>query len=161
MKVEIATRIIYFRETEGAGIMILKLVREMKGNEFVQQLKEKYGSLDNLKRLIKKDPENVLYPLDLEDWLYHLEHPRLRLPNLKPSSLRTLKLICRILNYWTSSKRSIPPPFVTFPILLEKDLKSVQPRVHRLAREGLLKLEPGPKNAKRPVVTFNKIEIEI
>lgn len=92
MKVEIATRIIYFRETEGAGIMILKLVREMKGNEFVQQLKEKYGFLDNLKRLIKKDPENVLYPLDLEDWLYHLEHPQAKVTQSETIFLKDLKI---------------------------------------------------------------------
>jgi hypothetical protein len=42
----------------GVRIMIIKLVRQMKGSELVEMLKEKYGSMDNLKRVMeKKRPE--------------------------------------------------------------------------------------------------------
>jgi predicted transcriptional regulator len=44
---------------------------------------------------------------------------------------------------------------------MNKDIKVVQPKVSKLAESGLIKLEPGLKNAKRPVVDFNKIVIEI
>ncbi len=58
-------------------------------------------------------------------------------------------------------KNQHPTSIRNLSYTLEKDLKSVQPKVHRLAKEGLIKLEHGSKNAKRPVVNFNKIEIEI
>ncbi|MDP3066068.1 MAG: hypothetical protein Q8N08_04945 [Methanobacteriaceae archaeon] len=70
--------------------MILKLVREMTGREFVQKLEDKYGNLDKLDRLIEKEPENVLYPLDREDWFYHLKHPYVTVKEKKehlPASL--------------------------------------------------------------------------
>jgi len=44
---------------------------------------------------------------------------------------------------------------------LNKDIKTIQPKVSKLVESGLLKFEHGLKNAKKPVVNFNKIEIEI
>lgn len=55
---------------------MLKLIKKRNGSEFIQELKEKYQSLEDLKRLMKKHPENLLYPLDYDEWLYYLEHPR-------------------------------------------------------------------------------------
>jgi len=72
--------------------MILKLIREMTGKELVLKFKEKYGSVDTLKRLIKNDPENVLYPLDLEDWFYHLEHPEAMVTESETIFLQDLKI---------------------------------------------------------------------
>ncbi|EKQ54187.1 MAG: hypothetical protein B655_0989 [Methanobacterium sp. Maddingley MBC34] len=141
--------------------MILKLIREMTGKELVLKFKEKYGSVDTLKRLIKNDPENVLYPLDLEDWLYHLEHPEAMVPESETIFLQDLKIDMSDLKLLDVIKNKHPTSIRNLSYILEKDLKTIQPKVHKLAKEGLLKLEPGPKNAKKPVVNFNKIEIEI
>ncbi|WP_321421955.1 MarR family transcriptional regulator [uncultured Methanobacterium sp.] len=141
--------------------MIIKLVRQMNGSELVEMLKEKYGSMDNLKRLMEKDTENVLYPLDLEDWLYHLEHPAAEVKQSETIFIKDLKINMSDLKMLDIIKNQHPTSIRNLSCILHKDLKTVQPRVHRLAEEGFIKLEPGPKNAKKPVVNFNKIEIEI
>lgn len=141
--------------------MRLKLIKKRSGSEFIQELKEKYESLENLQRLMKKDPDNLLYPLDYDDWLYYLEHPDeiietedvifLKDTDLKMSDLELLDVI----------KKEHPHSIRNLSHILNKDIKSVQPKVNKLAKTGFLKLEQGPKNAKKPVVNFNKIEIEI
>lgn len=141
--------------------MMLKLIKRRNGSEFIQELKDKYGSMENLQRLIKKDPDNLLYPLDYDDWLYYLEHPDevietedvifLKDTDLKMSDLELLDII----------KKEHPKSTRNLSHILNKDIKSVQPKVSKLAKTGLLKLEQGPKNAKKPVVNFNRIEIEI
>jgi hypothetical protein len=141
--------------------MILKLIKKRDGSEFIQELEEKYGSIGNLQRLINKDPNNLLYPLDYDDWLYYLEHPReeietedvifLKDTDLKMSDLELLDVI----------KKEHPQSIRNLSNILNKDIKTVHPKVSKLAKSGLLKLEKGPKNAKKPVVNFNKIEIEI
>lgn len=141
--------------------MILKLVREMTGNEFVHKMEEKYGQMSNLERLMASDPENVLYPLDMEDWVYHLEHPEATVNESETIFLKDLKIDMRDLKLLDTIKNEHPRSIRNLAHILDRDIKSIQPRVKRLADEGLLKLEHGPKNAKKPVVNFNKIEIEI
>ncbi len=141
--------------------MMLKLIKKRNGSEFVQELKEKYESIDNLQRLMKKDQDNLIYPLDYDDWLYYLEHPGeiietedvvfLKDTDLKMSDLELLDVI----------KKEHPQSIRKLSHIMNKDIKTVQPKVAKLAQSGLLKLEHGPKNAKKPVVNFNKIEIEI
>lgn len=141
--------------------MILKLMKKRSGSKFIEELKEKYESLENLQRLIKKDPENLLYPLDYDDWLYFLEHPDeiietedtifLKRTDLKMSDLELLDVI----------KKEHPKSIRNLSTIMNKDIKVVQPKVSKLAESGLIKLEPGLKNAKKPVVDFNKIVIEI
>jgi hypothetical protein len=141
--------------------MILKLVKEMNGQEFVQNLEKKYSSVDHLKRLIENDPENVLYPLDLEDWLYHLEHPQATVRETETIFLKDLRIDMSDLKLLDAIKNKHPKSIRNLSNILNKDIKTVQPKIHRLEKEGLLKLEPGPKNAKKPIVNFDKIEIEI
>lgn len=141
--------------------MMLKLIKKRKGSEFIQELKEKYTSQDTLKRLMEKKPDNLLYPLDFDDWLYYLEHPDevietedvvfLNKTNLKMSDLELLDVI----------KKEQPKSIRNLSHILNKDFKTVQPKVTKLAQSGFLKLEQGPRNAKKPVVNFNRIEIEI
>lgn len=140
--------------------MILKLVREMKGSEFVQKMEEKYGQTSNLERLIVKDPENLLYPMDLEDWLYHLDHPEAIFKESETIFLKDLKIDMSDLKLLDVIKKEHTRSIRNLAHILDRDIKSVQPRVKRLADEGLLKLEMD-LNAKKPVVNFNKIEIEI
>ncbi len=58
-------------------------------------------------------------------------------------------------------KKEHPKSIRNLSTIMNKDIKVVQPKVSKLAESGLIKLEPGLKNAKRPVVDFNKIVIEI
>ena len=103
--------------------MMLKLIKRRNGSEFIQELKDKYGSMENLQRLIKKDPDNLLYPLDYDDWLYYLEHPDevietedvifLKDTDLKMSDLELLDII----------KKEHPKSIRNLSHILNKDIK--------------------------------------
>lgn len=58
-------------------------------------------------------------------------------------------------------KREQPKSIKNLSQIINQDIKTVKPKVQKLAEGGLLKFEPGPKNAKKPVVNYDKIEIEI
>lgn len=140
--------------------MQLKLVRHTRGWEFIQNLEDRYGTREDLERLIKKDPENFLYHLDLEKWQYHLKNPHavveeretifLRDPSLKLLDLKVLEVI----------RNEKPTSLDDLSSILEEDLETIQQQVHRLAQEGLLKMVAGPDQVQIPVVDFEKIEIE-
>jgi hypothetical protein len=104
-------------------------------------LKEKYGSMDNLKRLMEKDPENVLYPRDLEDWLYHLEHPDAEVKQSETIFVKDLKINMSDLKMLDIIKNQHLTSIRNLSCILHKDLKTVQPGLHRLREEGFIKLE--------------------
>lgn len=142
--------------------MILKLVKEMNGKEFTQKLEQKYRSMDNLKKLISNDPENALYQLDLEDWTYHLENPDEKITETETIFVKDIKIELSDFKMLDAIKKEQPNSIRALARILEKDYKSVQPKVHRLVDGGFVKFEPGPKkNMKRPVVNYDKIEIEV
>lgn len=141
--------------------MILKLVKEMKGSEFVQKMEEQYGSMDNLQRLMKKESENYLYSLDLDDWLFHLEHPDAPIKQTEVLFVDKFKIEISDLELLDIIKREHPKSIRNLSNIVNKDIKTVQPKIKKLAESGLVKFEPGPKNAKKPIVNYDKIEIEI
>ena len=142
--------------------MILKLVKEMTGEEFIQLLEKEYRSLDNLKRLIERDPENALYQLDLDDWKYHLEHPDEIVKQSETLFLKDLKIELSDLELLDVIRKEHPNSIRALAKAINKDYKTVQPKIHKLAEGGLVKFEEGPKkNMKKPVVNYNKIEIEV
>ena len=142
--------------------MILKLVKEMTGEEFIQLLEKEYRSLDNLKRLIERDPENALYQLDLDDWKYHLEHPDEIVKQSQTLFVKDLKIELSDLELLDVIRKEHPNSIRALAKAINKDYKTVQPKIHKLAKGGLVKFEEGPKkNMKKPVVNYNKIEIEV
>ncbi len=141
--------------------MRLKLVKEMKGREFVQKMEEQYDSLDKLQKLVEKYPGNYLYSLDLDDWMYFLEHPDDPVKQTDVLFVDKFKIGMSDLELLNTIKKEHPKSIRNLSHILNKDIKSVQPKVQKLAESGLLKFEPGPKNAKKPVVNYDKIEIEI
>lgn len=142
--------------------MILKLVKEMTGEEFIQLLEKEYRSMDNLKRLIERDPENALYQLDLDDWKYHLEHPDEIVKQSETLFVKDLKIELSDLELLDVIRKEHPNSIRALAKAINKDYKTVQPKIHKLAEGGLVKFEEGPKkNMKKPVVNYNKIEIEV
>lgn len=140
--------------------MQLKLVRHTRGFEFIQNLEDRYGTREDLERLIKKDPENFLYQLDLEKWRHHQEHPLAVVEERETIFITDPQIPLLDLKLLEVIRKEKPTSLRDLSSILEEDLETIQPRVHRLSREGLLKLEPGPDQMKIPVVDFNKIEIE-
>ncbi len=141
--------------------MRLKLVKEMKGREFVHKMEEQYGSMDKLQRLVEKYPKNYLYSLDLDDWNYFLENPDDPVKQTDVLFVDKFKIEMSDLELLNTIKKEHPKSIRNLSHILNKDIKSVQPKVQKLAKSGLLKFEHGPKNAKKPIVNYDKIEIEI
>jgi len=136
--------------------MRLRLVRHLTTSEVLHNLEKRYGSLADLKNRLRKDPENFLYQMDLETWQQHLKHPprvveekeTIHLQDLQLWDLKLLQII----------KKENPHSIGELSTLVGQDTES---QVHRLAKEGLLKLVAGPEGTQKPVVAFNIIEIEI
>lgn len=141
--------------------MILKLVKEMKGEEFVQKMEEQYGSMDKLERLVQKYPQNYLYSLDLDDWNYFLEHYEEPVKQTDILFVDKFKIEMSDLELLNTIKKEHPKSIRNLSHIVDKDIKTIQPKVQKLAKSGLLKFEQGPKNAKKPIVNYDKIEIEI
>jgi len=45
--------------------------------------------------------------------------------------------------------------------MIHKDVRTVQPKVKELEREGLIQFKKGPKRRLIPVLNYDKIEIEV
>ncbi len=45
--------------------------------------------------------------------------------------------------------------------MIHKDVRSVQPRVRKLEKQGLIQFKGGPKRKLMPILNYDKIDIEI
>jgi len=141
--------------------MKLKLIRYTTRGELIKNLEDRYGSRDNLKTLIKKDPENFLYHLDWETWQHHQENPRALVEESETIFLRNQQIGLHHLNLLKVIKKEKPNSIDNLSSILNQDPEEVKKQVQILAQEGLLKLVPGPDGDEIPLVDFKKIEIEI
>lgn len=140
----------------------IKLVKEMSVKEYLKELENEYGSMDNLQKLIEKEPDNYVFKLALEDWNNYLEDPTgtVKQTNIKiiltDSSVRLNDF--ELVNVIRTSK---PKSVRNLAQIMDADLSNIQKRVKRLEEEGLISLKEGPKHSKIPIVNYNKIEIEV
>ncbi|MBO7719083.1 MAG: hypothetical protein J6S29_02910, partial [Methanosphaera sp.] len=44
---------------------------------------------------------------------------------------------------------------------MHKDVKTIQPKVHKLSENGFIQLIDGNKNSKIPVLNYDEIKLEI
>ncbi|MGB9980179.1 hypothetical protein [Methanobacterium sp.] len=49
----------------------ITLSKKLNGSKLIKDFEHEYGSLENLKKLLKEDPENVLLQLNLDDGILH------------------------------------------------------------------------------------------
>ena len=52
----------------------IKLIREIKGKEYVKEMEEKYTNPKNLKA-VYEEHEDMKLQLDYDDWIYFKDHP--------------------------------------------------------------------------------------
>ena len=53
--------------------MIITSVKKQKGYEFIQEMENKYGSIDHLDKLFKESNNMKMY-VDLRNWKYYENH---------------------------------------------------------------------------------------
>ena len=143
-------------------IMIeIKLIKEITTKEFFEEMEETYGSLDRLKRTYHRNPSNMKLYTDLDEWKYFLKHPHEKVTQTKvhyTDDLNIGRIELELLNFIKNKK---PSSINELSNIVGKDVSSVQRKVNKLEKEGLITFEKGLKNSKKPVLNYDKIEIAI
>ena len=140
--------------------MIITLIQKKSGIDLINELNQKYGSEKELERLYQQT-KNYEMLIDLENYKYFSKNPneiiekgeslitnKISLTNLDLIMLSTIK------NNDIKSIRDLANK-------MDKDIKNIQPQVHKLVENGLLILKDGSGNRKIPCLTYDIIKIEI
>jgi len=120
-----------------------------------------YGSINRLKSVAKRNPKNMKLYTDLDEWKYFLKHPNEKVTRTKvhyTDDLNIGKIELELLNFIKNKK---PRSINELSKIVGKDVSSVQRKVNKLEKEGLISFEKGLKNSKKPVLSYDKIEIAI
>jgi DNA-binding MarR family transcriptional regulator len=140
--------------------MIISLIKKEKGYEVIKEFSKKYGSVNELERLYKKTGNN-LFLVDLENWKYLKKNPdeEIERGEIKVTNKITLsELELEILDFIKNEK---PKSIRELARFLNKDIKSIHPKIKELEREGLIELKKGNKNSKIPYLNYDEIKIDI
>ncbi|KZX14453.1 HVO_A0114 family putative DNA-binding protein [Methanobrevibacter filiformis] len=139
----------------------ITMIRKIKGKNKIQELEKTYGTINNLKKLFKKDDENMLLYSDIEDWEYFINNPEEELEEGKTVFLENVSLGSIDLDLIKLIKNNDPKSISELAKLTNKDISNVQKKLNNLEKEGLLSFKQGLKNSKIPIVNYDKIEIAI
>jgi len=138
----------------------IKLIREIKGKDFVKEMEKLYSTPTNLKKIVE-ETEDMKLELDFDEWVYFKDHPEETLKqthilyDYKGLSETDLKLLDTI-------KNDKPQSLTEISKLMNKNVSSIQRNVTRLKEDGFIKLKEGNiNNMKIPVFNYDRIEIEM
>lgn len=140
--------------------MIITLIKEQTTKEYDEQMKEKYGSMEKLEKLLEKTPKNILYA-DLENWKLLLKNPEepIRMEEIIITDKISIgENETQILNIIKNEK---PKSIREIATKIKKDPANITNKINLLAEEGLISFKKGLKNSKIPVLNYDKIEIAI
>ncbi|KZX16928.1 HVO_A0114 family putative DNA-binding protein [Methanobrevibacter filiformis] len=139
----------------------INLVKVITGQDLINDMIEKYGSIEQLEKLLEKDKNNGEMFSDLEDWKFFGENPEDEITDITTILTDKLTLTNIELELLNFIKNNNPSSIRELSRLINEDVSNTQRRISRLEQEGLLNLKEGIKNSKIPVVTYDKIEIAI
>ena len=140
--------------------MIISLIKKQKGNEFIKEMENKYGSMKEAKRLYK-DTGNPLFLVDYENWKYMKENPDEEIERGVTRVTNKLTITDQELEILDFIKNEHPQSIRELARFLNKDIKLVHPKIKALEETGLIELKDGVKNSKIPILNYDKIEIAI
>jgi len=99
--------------------------------------------------------------VDLENWKYLKKNPEEEIERgeIKVTNKITLtETELEILNFIKNEK---PESIRELARFLDKDIKSIHPKIKELEEEGLIELKKGSKNRKIPFLNYDEISISI
>lgn len=145
----------------------ISLVRRLTGREFLEEIEEEYGGVNELEKYVEKNPDDPEAELDLLDAEYFKENPRerdklvergeIRIPwsedDLKKLTPKRLELLGKLKETDVRSIKNLAS-------LAGRDYKNVHDDVEVMEHLGLLNLEKRGRT-KVPRLTFEEIEIKI
>ncbi|MEE1117805.1 HVO_A0114 family putative DNA-binding protein [Methanosphaera sp.] len=140
--------------------MMITLIKRQKGTEVIKDLIQKYGSKKELKRLLNQT-NNMEMLIDLENWNYFLENPNETIE--KGEALVTNKINLTQLDFEVLSaiKYNEITSIRDLAEKMHKDVKTIQPKVHKLSENGFIQIVDGNKNSKIPILNYDEIRLEI
>jgi predicted transcriptional regulator len=142
--------------------MIISLIKEQKGHEYVKEMEKTYKSIENAEKILERtQPRNMVIYVQIQDWKYYKDHPdeTIKISNsLVTNQLTIGEVEIQMLN---TIKHSKPKSIRELAKLIKKDISTVQPKVKNLETEGLLYFEDGVKNSKVPCLNYDEISISI
>jgi len=139
----------------------IKLIREFTGKDLTTEFSKKYGSIERLERMFKRDPKNMELYGDLDDWEYFNDHPDEKIEESKIIYTNKESIGAIELNLFSLIKQFNPQSVSELAKLSKRDLTTVQRKVKELEEEGFISLVNGSKNRKIPTLNYNKLEISI
>jgi len=99
--------------------------------------------------------------IDLENWNYFLENPNETIE--KGETLVTNKINLSQLDFEVLStiKYNKVTSIRDLDNKMHKDFKTIQIEVHKLSKNGFIRLINGNKNSKIPILNYDEIKLEI
>nr|WP_302578490.1 MarR family transcriptional regulator [Methanobrevibacter arboriphilus] len=139
----------------------IKLKRKTTGAEIVGDMKDTYGSIARLEKIVERNPKDAKAYYDLNDWNYykdHLEEEIVETDILLRDKFLFEKVEIDILN---SIKEKNPKNLSQLAKLVDKNISNILPTINKLEKEGIIKIKEGAKNSKIPLLNYDAIEIAI
>ena len=143
-------------------MITIKLIREIKGKDFIKEMEKEHGSIEQLKKVFEDGKGDMKLELDLEDWEYFTNHPEKTLKQTRIIYDENLSFTMSDLQILDKIKNNEVESITDLAKQLNKNTSSIQRHVNKLKQNGFIELEEGNiNNMKIPVVTYDKIEIAI
>ena len=139
---------------------MITLIKKQEGQDVIKDLIQKYGSKKELECL-SNQTNNMEMLIDLENWNYFLENPNETIEKgeaLITNNINLSQLDFEVLSAIKYNKISSIRDLAN---IMNKDVKTIQPKVHKLHENGLIQLIEGNKNSKIPVLNYDEIKLEI
>jgi len=142
--------------------MIISLIKEQLGSEYVKEMEQTYGSIEEAEKLLKRtQPRNMVIYVDIESWKYYKNHPGETIKRSNSIITNHLTIGEIEIELLSTIKHNKPKSIRALANIVHKDISSVQPRIRNLEKEGLLTLKNGVKNSKVPYLNYDEISISI
>ena len=140
--------------------MIITLVKKQKGISFINEMERTYNSLEELEKLYERTGNMKLY-VEMENWKYYLKHPEEEIEITESLVNKEINLSEFDLDILNAIKHENPKSIRDLANKIDKDVSNVQPKVHRLAKNGFISLKKGRKNSIIPYLNYDTIRLEI
>ena len=140
--------------------MIITLIKKQRGHEVLKDYEKKYGSIREVERLYK-ETANPIFLVDYENWKYFKDNPDEELESGITRVTNKLTLTDTELEILDFIKNENPKSIRELARFLNKDIKTIHPKIKELEEEGLIELKKGTRNRKIPYLNYDEISISI
>jgi len=140
----------------------IKLKRTIKGKDYIKEMEEEHGSVEELKQIFKDGKGDMKLELDLEDWEYFLDNPEEDLEQTRIIYDETPHFTISDLQILDQIKNNEIESISDLAKQLNKDVSVITRNVNKLKEKGFIVLKEGQvNNMKTPVFNYDTIEIAI